>query len=201
MAEDGNCLYRSVAHQIYGNADKHMNVREECCNYITDNQDFFKLYIPDFVTWVKKKRKSHEWGDHVDIIAMSELFNVSVKIFELNMRTKDLSTKEFPEVSKSSPIKNLPTLLLSRHRQRHYNAVRDPNSDLPFKGDFLRKKDVRQARIEAENKKVVDDEKEQLISRRSILRRGCRSEKYGRSFRTRWKFLRERRRELLKTKN
>merc|ERR1719412_3112078 len=91
MEEDGNCLYRAFAYQIYGNANTHhQKVRKECCDYIDENKAFFSLYIPDFEKEMVKKRQKGEWGDHVDIIAMSELYNVPVRIFQLDFPNKQL---------------------------------------------------------------------------------------------------------------
>lgn len=32
--KDGNCLFRSVAHQIYGDPSRHTEVRQKCYDYM-----------------------------------------------------------------------------------------------------------------------------------------------------------------------
>ena len=47
MATDGNCLFRAVAHQVYGDADKHDALRNACCDYmLSDGQ---KEHLENFV--------------------------------------------------------------------------------------------------------------------------------------------------------
>ena len=38
---DGNCLFRAVAHQVYGSEEHHVAVRHWCCEYMAAERDFF----------------------------------------------------------------------------------------------------------------------------------------------------------------
>lgn len=71
MAMDGNCLFRSIALQAYGDAEFHMLVRDKCMNYISVSKDYFKDYIStDFETfeqYVSRKRRTGIWGDDVEL--------------------------------------------------------------------------------------------------------------------------------------
>jgi len=63
MKEDGNCLYRAWAYQIYGDAEKyHDQVRKECCQYIYDNRGYFLHFIPDFDIEMAKKEEKWRVG-------------------------------------------------------------------------------------------------------------------------------------------
>jgi hypothetical protein len=42
---DGNCLFRSVAHQVYGDAGRHAQVRAEVCVYVLEHRDHFAKFI------------------------------------------------------------------------------------------------------------------------------------------------------------
>lgn len=37
MNEDGACLFRSIADQVYGDQEFHFQVRQDCMNYIVSN--------------------------------------------------------------------------------------------------------------------------------------------------------------------
>ena len=43
MGEDGACLFRAVADQLYGDEEMHQAVRTQCLDYIVSSH--IKLYI------------------------------------------------------------------------------------------------------------------------------------------------------------
>jgi len=118
VAADGNCLYRGFAVCIYGREDEHERVRQECCEYMHQQRQFFENFIPDFDETMALKNKQYEWGDHVDIIAMSELYNVRVHIYEYD-KEADVALRTLA----SGGELNLPIVMLSRHREKHYNIL------------------------------------------------------------------------------
>jgi len=64
-------------------------------------------------TYLKSLRRDRSWGDHLEIQAMSELYNFPVAIYEYGE-----PIKKFHESKE-----NLPNILLSYHSKNHYNAV------------------------------------------------------------------------------
>ena len=44
---DGNCLFRSIADQQYGDTNKHHELRVEVIKYMTENKEFFKCFMED----------------------------------------------------------------------------------------------------------------------------------------------------------
>jgi OTU domain-containing protein 5 len=42
---DGNCLFRSIAHQAYGDEDEHKLVRNKCMEYILSEKEYFANFI------------------------------------------------------------------------------------------------------------------------------------------------------------
>jgi len=115
---DGNCLYRGFAVCIYGKEDEHERVRQECCQYMNQQREFFENFIPDFDETMALKNKQYEWGDHVDIIAMSERYNVRVHIYEYD-KERDVAMRTLA----SGGELELPIVMLSRHREKHYNIL------------------------------------------------------------------------------
>jgi len=123
---DGNCLYRCFGTEIYGDTGQHIKVRAECCKYMRENVDFFSNFIPDFDQRMKEKEEEYEWGDHVDITALSELYNVRVRVFEYDKDQKKLYMS-FDQGEHEETV-NLPLILLARHRKKHYNIILDPQA-------------------------------------------------------------------------
>jgi OTU domain-containing protein 5 len=42
---DGNCLFRSVAHQVYGDDRLHGFVREKCMAYMESELEYFEQFV------------------------------------------------------------------------------------------------------------------------------------------------------------
>lgn len=45
MREDGACLFRAVADQVYGDQDMHGNVRQHCMDYIVRMQECYVFVL------------------------------------------------------------------------------------------------------------------------------------------------------------
>lgn len=128
QASDGNCLFRSVSHQVYGNAEYHQMVREKCMMYITSEREFFSGYIAEqFEEYVERMMRDGEWGDHVEIQALSELYNRPVEIYAYS----PVPMRTYQAPSTSSSLSPPPPIRLSYHFQSHYNSVvHDPTHHL-----------------------------------------------------------------------
>jgi hypothetical protein len=44
---DGNCLFRSVSHQVYGDQENHAVVRAKCLEYMECQAYFFEAFVSD----------------------------------------------------------------------------------------------------------------------------------------------------------
>ena len=90
VAGDGNCLFRSVAHQLYGNDELHTVVRQQCMDYMKANAEFFSQFIEGgieaFDLYVTTRRQLACWGDHLEIQAMCELYCSAVEIWSYDQQ-------------------------------------------------------------------------------------------------------------------
>ena len=140
MGRDGNCMFRSVSDQIYGNEEYHYIIREKCMDYLLIEREFFAQFVEggdkEFDNYINMKRKSGVWGDDVELQAISEIYNRPIEIYsgsnkplktfhenlkEFNLKDDD---KEENKKIKISPIR------ISYHGNEHYNSV------VPTKFDF-----------------------------------------------------------------
>ncbi|XP_073994115.1 deubiquitinating enzyme A [Rhodnius prolixus] len=120
MGEDGACLFRAVADQVYGDQEMHGVVRKHCMDYIALNSDYFKQYVTeDFNTYVNRKRLDCTHGNHIEMQAISELYNRTIEVFCYGKDPINI----FHGVHKSDnePIR------LSYQRNSHYNSIVDPH--------------------------------------------------------------------------
>ena len=74
MAPDGNCLFRAVAHQIYGDAGRYADVRSDVCAYMAAHPAFFGTMAQangySLTSYVARMRREGEWGGYVEIVAV-----------------------------------------------------------------------------------------------------------------------------------
>ncbi len=59
VAGDGNCMFRSIADQIYGDEEMHAVTREMCMDYMEQNRAHFEHFIAneEFSDYVARKRR------------------------------------------------------------------------------------------------------------------------------------------------
>jgi len=146
MEKDGNCLFRCFAHQIWGDPERHPEVRAMCCDYEESNREYFKNFVDGDFNAFLAKRRLDAWGDHIEIEALRELFNKNVMIYY-----SDCAKPPRPLARDSeTPV---PTVSLAYHGGSHYNSVIDPKTFKPFGDGKDSKVNMRQLRLD-EDKKV-----------------------------------------------
>ncbi|XP_021924157.1 OTU domain-containing protein 5 [Zootermopsis nevadensis] len=119
MEQDGACLFRAVADQVYGDQEMHATVRSHCMDYIAANGDYFSQYVTeDFDTYVDRKRHEYVHGNHIEMQAMSEMYNRTVEVFCYG--TDPINIFLGKHKNDNEPIR------LSYQRGSHYNSIVDP---------------------------------------------------------------------------
>ena len=82
---DGNCMFRAVSDQIYGNEEYHGIIREKCMEYLLIERDFFSQFVEggnqEFDNYIKMKSKLGVWGDDIELQAISEIYNRPIEIY------------------------------------------------------------------------------------------------------------------------
>ena len=131
---DGNCMFRAISDQVYGDEIYHEIIRDKCMDYIEMEKDFFSQFIEggedSFEEYVQMKRTLGVWGDDIELQAISEMYNRPIEIY--SNAVKPLKTFHEDEnfqrgmhedkngellVKKKLPIK------VSYHGKAHYNSI------------------------------------------------------------------------------
>ena len=188
--KDGACLFRCVARQLWGDAGLHRRARAECCDYIEREGAFFHQFVgEDIAEYVKVKRRGDEWGDHVEIEAMKELYDVNIVVFD-KRHVKEEGKREQGENKegeaddgkegqeaieldvKGEELEGVnATLRLSYHGKNHFNSLLDPKRPLPLRvkkeegmdvgvGGKWKARRVEKERLAAEAGKVKEEMKD-----------------------------------------
>lgn len=67
---------------MYGTEDFHDKIRTACLDYIESEKVFFEAYIDeDFEDYIVRKRQNGEWGDDIELQALSEIYNRPIEIY------------------------------------------------------------------------------------------------------------------------
>jgi hypothetical protein len=123
MLDDGNCLFRSVSDRVYGDAEMHDVVRRLCLDHMEKERDHFSQYVTeDFDAYLRRKRRDRVFGNHLEIQAISEIYNRPVHVFDVRGDTEaPMNTFTAPsEGEAGAPLR------LSYHGRSHYNVIIDP---------------------------------------------------------------------------
>jgi hypothetical protein len=124
MDGDGNCLFRSIADQVAGDAELHMVIRSRIMRYIKANGDHFRLFMEDdedFDAYIERMEQSEEWGGHQELYAASQCLNVNITVYQLNAPVYVLEAAAGKPKTNTTPPKEI---RLSYHGDCHYNSVR-----------------------------------------------------------------------------
>jgi len=119
--EDGNCLFRAVADQVYGDQSVHEIIREKCCDYLESESEYFKQYVDTesiaYDRYLKFMRRSSTWGGNVEIQAISEIYDRPVEIYAYDVTPRNT----FSNLNRNRTSK--PPIRLSYHFNSHYNSI------------------------------------------------------------------------------
>jgi len=134
---DGNCLFRAVSTQVYGDQDWHDRVRAECMDFIAKDRAHFREFIAgDFDEYVRRKRLDGCFGDNPEIQAMAELYNRPVVVYEEAAASE--AEDQVVNVPGRGPVRvrqlnifhselrDVPIRLFYQG-QSHYDAIVDPH--------------------------------------------------------------------------
>ncbi|KAE8037401.1 hypothetical protein FH972_009990 [Carpinus fangiana] len=120
MLEDGNCLFRAVADQVYGDSETYDLIRQMCIDYMEQERDHFSQFITEgFTSYCKRKRRDKVYGNNVEIQALCEMYNRPIHIYSY-------STAEPINTFHGNYDTDTPPIRLSYHHGNHYNSLVDP---------------------------------------------------------------------------
>lgn len=124
MGEDGACLFRAVADQLFGDQEMHQCVRAQCMDYIERNSDYYSQYVTeDFEEYVSRKRTPEVHGNHLEIQALSEMYSRPIHIYCYSSEPINI----FQHIPRTDSELTIP-IRLCYHRGVHYNSLVDPNN-------------------------------------------------------------------------
>ncbi|KAE9589897.1 hypothetical protein Lal_00037588 [Lupinus albus] len=121
---DGNCQFRSLSDQLYRSPEHHKFVREQIIEQLESFPELYSGYVPmAYFDYLKKMRKSGEWGDHVTLQAAADCYGV--KIFVITSFKDTCYIEILPQMQKSGRV-----IFLSFWAEVHYNPIYPEGGDI-----------------------------------------------------------------------
>jgi hypothetical protein len=96
IAADGACMFRSISDQLFGTPIKHLEVRNVCVDWLQQNRSYSIFDNSDsssqlwqfaaceneagWDAYCQSLRKSDTWGDHLCLIAATEVYHMQITI-------------------------------------------------------------------------------------------------------------------------
>ncbi|TMW59423.1 hypothetical protein Poli38472_004492 [Pythium oligandrum] len=114
---DGNCLFRALGDQLFGDQQQHVEIRKRIVDYIEVKRDDFEPFMEDeekFEHYCKRMREDSTWGGNQEIYAVARLFRVYIVIHQE-------SSRMVIECDRHQPKR---VLHLAYHGSDHYDSVR-----------------------------------------------------------------------------
>ena len=94
VGSSGDCFFRSVSHQIYGNSNHHMHIRTAGVQFMRDNAERF-IESNTENSWLRYLNNmciQCTWADALIIQAVADALNVTIQIAESNQGFSPLTT-------------------------------------------------------------------------------------------------------------
>ena len=115
VESDGNCFFRAVSRQIWGDVYHHAALRKIVCHELLSNKALYEAFISDsegtYEEYVDNMKKLTVWGGELEIAAVERLLVRPVEIWEHGTPNKRASSYE------GEPIR------LTYQGKFHYNAL------------------------------------------------------------------------------
>lgn len=168
--KDGNCLFRAVAHQMWNDVSRHVDLRRDCCDHLLKHQAHFSSFRvgaggADFSAYVEARRRDGEWGDHVELHALCELLNRDIEVYAFGeergvqrplhiITPSGRAAEAAPAAAASSASAAAPkpqgVIRLSFHGKNHYNSVVPRHPPHPHGGEAATSGNMERLRVERE---------------------------------------------------
>ena len=94
-----NCMDYIVKNFIFNTKKKTSHI---LCISKVKNADFFRAYITeDFDQYITRKRRQNCHGNHIEMIALSELYNRPIEVYEYSTGKRSIHSNELfsPQIS------------------------------------------------------------------------------------------------------
>eukprot|EP00928_Gymnodinium_smaydae_P066511 TRINITY_DN49502_c0_g1_i1.p1 TRINITY_DN49502_c0_g1~~TRINITY_DN49502_c0_g1_i1.p1 ORF type:complete len:346 (+),score=54.07 TRINITY_DN49502_c0_g1_i1:66-1040(+) len=82
MEDDGNCQFRAISQELFGNQRYHLSVRAAVVQHLRDHADEYKSFFEDaeWQHYVDTMAQPKTWGDELSLRVAAEYFGVRIHV-------------------------------------------------------------------------------------------------------------------------
>jgi hypothetical protein len=85
VSGDGNCLFRSVAKQIYGSEERHAELRKLAADHMRSHiRRYETFFAEDFLGYLEQLRKDKTWAGELEIRALEEVLDQRIVVLTVD---------------------------------------------------------------------------------------------------------------------
>lgn len=117
---DGNCLFRALGDQLFGDQHEHEDVRKRIVDYLEQHRDDFEPFMEDeekFDKYCDRMREDGTWGGNQELYAAARLFQVYVVVHQDQPSARLM-------VIECDRLKPTRFVHVAYHGEDHYDSVR-----------------------------------------------------------------------------
>ena len=140
---DGNCLFRSISEQIFGNEFMHKSLRKLCVEYMKANEDTLKFYLDvdddmDFEDYVEHMAEDGAWAGYFELYCLCMVLEVNFVVVMHDMNVIQMmhhdkeKTRTFFLAFHDDEPNNIPEHYSSLRLLDETDLKKGAGSELPF---------------------------------------------------------------------
>lgn len=126
VAADGNCQFRALSVQLYGDESQHAAIRQLVIKQMLQSRDRYEGYmLGSYEEYVTRMALDGEWGDNVTLQAVSDIFNCQIHVLtdQPGSELLELNPEAQPELGAAAARPKQQALCLAFLTEVHYDAV------------------------------------------------------------------------------
>ena len=116
---EGDCLFKSISHQLYGDSNHHAEIRAAAVRFLSDNPDRFIESIVG-TSWNQHLcNMSHQgtWADNIVIQAISDSMQLKINIVESSQNFRETT---IIEPTLCNDAENIQSVYIGHIGEMHY---------------------------------------------------------------------------------
>ena len=115
----GDCLFKSISHQLYGDSSHHLEIRTIAVRYLTENPERFVESVVDtpWAQYLCDMSMPGIWADNIVIQAVADAMNLKIHIIE---SSENLGELTLVESARHNLLQNFGSIFIGHIGEMHY---------------------------------------------------------------------------------